>query len=260
MPTKLSSYVETQLMPSLFKGVACPIPPTGHKIRLYKTAVSETGGGTEITGGGYAPIAVGFGAPAQVGSTEDYRVSNPARVESADATAAWDLDTGWGLTDAAANLLAYGDVTKAMTPAVAVASGDRWKVEPGDLYIQISGALSAPAKQAVLAWLTGSQSFTPLTAAKLALYDAAGTELSGNGYGRLDITLGTLTDDGAGSHYYANTNALTATFSGSVTVGQIGLLTATGTIIQRGALPQPKTYGPGVDFSAPAGALKFMLG
>jgi hypothetical protein len=260
MPTKLSAYAETQLMPSLFKGAACPPPPTGHKIRLYKTPVTETGGGTEVNGGGYTPIAVSFGPPAQVGSSEDYQCVNPARIESAEATSAWDLDVAYGVYDAVGNLLSYGDVAKEMTPAVGVAIGDRWKAEPEKMYIKITGGLPAAIKIALLNWLVGGQSFTPLTAAKLALYDAAGAELSGGGYSRLDISLGTLTDDGAGSHYYANTNALTATFSGSVTVGQIGLLTATGTVIQKGVLPQSKTFGPGVDFSAPASALKFMLG
>lgn len=260
MPTRLSAYAETHLMPSLFQGVACPPPPSGHRLKLFKTAVTETGGGTELSGGGYAPFAVTLGAPSQIPGTDDYRCLNPTRVESAEASSAWDLDTHFGITDAADNLLVYGEVSKTMTPAVAVASGDRWKAEPGDLSVQLSGALSGALKQALLLWLFGGQPFTPLTGAKLALYDTTGTELTGNGYARLDLPLGPLSDDGAGSHYYANSAALLASFTGTVVVGQIGLLTADGTPIQQGALPQSKTFGPGIDFLAPVGALKFMLG
>lgn len=94
-------------------------------LALFTTAPSETGGGTEVSGGAYARQAVTFGAPSG-GS-----MKNSAAIEFPTATANWGTATAWGLFDAATagNLIWYGDID---TPKELL-SGDIYRINAGSL-------------------------------------------------------------------------------------------------------------------------------
>jgi hypothetical protein len=96
-----------------------------HYLALFTVAPSESGGGTEVTGGAYARQAVTFGAPAS-GS-----MSNSAVIEFPTATANWGTAKAWGLFDAATsgNLIWYGNID---TPKELLA-GDIYRINAGSL-------------------------------------------------------------------------------------------------------------------------------
>jgi hypothetical protein len=94
-------------------------------LALFTAAPSETGGGTEISGGGYARQAVTFGTPANGSMT------NSAAIEFPTATASWGTAKAWGLFDAATsgNLVWYGNID---TPKELLA-GDIYRINAGNL-------------------------------------------------------------------------------------------------------------------------------
>lgn len=259
MTLQLSTYVETSLLPVLYKGAVCPAAPTGHVLRLYTTAGTDAAGGTELSGNGYAPMPLAglLGTPQVAG--EDVAISNIGRIESAEATGAWPEATHWGVTDGSGDWLLFGAITDPQT----VAAGERFVAQIGEFDVSLSGALALTGKTAVLNWLWHGQAITPATASQIALYDAADVEVStsGTGYSRQAITLGAVTDAGDGSHEIANTNAVEVTPSGNWgTVARIGVLAGDGTVLARGALAAAKSYGTGSIFQLPAGDLQLALG
>lgn len=96
-----------------------------HYLALFTAAPSETGGGTEVTGGAYARQKVTFGTPSN-GS-----MANSAAIEFPTATADWGTAKAWGLFDAATsgNLIWYGSIT---TPKELL-SGDIYRINAGSL-------------------------------------------------------------------------------------------------------------------------------
>lgn len=77
-------------------------------IGLFTAAPGETGGGTEVTGNGYARKSITFGAPSAGTMT------NSAAVNFDTPTpAGWGTIVGWGIFDAltTGNMLYYGDQT-----------------------------------------------------------------------------------------------------------------------------------------------------
>lgn len=96
----LTNYGENRML-TLFKEDGT------HYIGLFTVAPSETGGGTEVSGGAYARQAVTFGA------ASDGTMKNSAAIEFPVATANWGTAKAWGIFDAATagNLVWYGDIT-----------------------------------------------------------------------------------------------------------------------------------------------------
>lgn len=92
---------------------------------LFTVAPTETGGGTEVTGGAYARQAVTFGTPA------DGTMKNSAAIEFPTATANWGTAKAWGLFDAATsgNLIWYGNITTAKE----LLAGDIYRITAGSL-------------------------------------------------------------------------------------------------------------------------------
>lgn len=114
----LTNYGENALL-TLFKNDG------PYYLALFTTAPSETGGGTEVSGGAYARQAVTFGTPAN-GS-----MSNSAAIEFPTATASWGTAKAWGLFDASSsgNLVWYGNID---TPKDLLA-GDIYRINAGNL-------------------------------------------------------------------------------------------------------------------------------
>lgn len=94
-------------------------------LALFTVSPSETGGGTEVSGGAYARQAVTFGTPASGA------MSNSAAIEFPTATANWGTANAWGLFDAATsgNLIWYGAID---TPKELL-SGDIYRITAGSL-------------------------------------------------------------------------------------------------------------------------------
>lgn len=59
--SSFSDYLENKVLDHVYRNVAYTAP-TGTYLALYTVAPTDAGGGTEVTGGGYARQAITFGA------------------------------------------------------------------------------------------------------------------------------------------------------------------------------------------------------
>ena len=102
--------------------------PTAWHIALYTSAPSDTGGGTEVSGGGYGRQAVTF-------TISGNTASNTSALEFPTATGSYGTVTHVGVFDAASggNLIAYA----ALTTSKAIDTGDVLRVPAGDLDITL---------------------------------------------------------------------------------------------------------------------------
>ena len=73
-----TNFLETEILDHVFAGAAYTAPGT-HYLALFTGAPGETGGGTEVSGGGYTRKAVAF-------TTSGATTSNNAAVEFPTAT------------------------------------------------------------------------------------------------------------------------------------------------------------------------------
>lgn len=126
--TDLSDYYEDKIIDHLFRNVAFTPPATVY-VALFTVAPSDSGGGTEVSGGAYARQDAGFSA-ASGGAT-----SNAADITYPTATANWGTVTHVGVFDAltVGNLLAWG----ALTASKIVDNGDTFKINATDLDLTI---------------------------------------------------------------------------------------------------------------------------
>lgn len=101
-----SNYLENALLNHVLRNTALTSPTTVY-VALFTVAPTDTGGGTEVSGGSYARQAVTFGAP--VSGT----VANSGAVTFPTATANWGTIVAIGIFDAltVGNLLYYGNLT-----------------------------------------------------------------------------------------------------------------------------------------------------
>ncbi len=121
-----TNYLENKIIDWLFRGQAF-VPPTTLYFALYTAAPSDTGGGTEVSGGGYARQGVvsslsAWAGTQSAGSTvassgAGGTTSNNAAVTFPAPTANWGSVVAVGILDAATggNLLLYGTLTQAKT-------------------------------------------------------------------------------------------------------------------------------------------------
>jgi hypothetical protein len=108
------NYLEDLVLNATLRGTAWPAWTTGsHYVALFTAAPSDTGGGTEVTGGAYARVAVSraagtWAAPADNAGAQ--QTSNVAAVTFPSPTANWGTVTHFAIFDAATtgNMLAWG--------------------------------------------------------------------------------------------------------------------------------------------------------
>jgi hypothetical protein len=102
--------------------------PTAWHIALYTGAPDDTGGGTEVSGGGYGRQAVTF-------TISGNTASNNAAIEWDTATSGYGTVTHVGVFDAATsgNLIAYAALTTSKT----IDTGDVFRLPSGDLDITL---------------------------------------------------------------------------------------------------------------------------
>jgi hypothetical protein len=123
-----SNFLETEILDHVFAGAAYTAPSTIY-VALYTAAPGEAGGGTELSGSGYARQTVAF-------STSGDTTSNSAAVEFPTATGTWGSVTHVGVFDASTsgNLMAYATLSSAKT----IDSGDVFRIPTGDLDITLN--------------------------------------------------------------------------------------------------------------------------
>ena len=126
-----SDYLEDKVLDHVFGGVAYTAPTT-HYVALYTVAPTDTGGGTEVTGGSYARQTSTF----TVSGTDPTTATNAAAIEYPTATGDYGTVVAVGILDALSggNLLAYADLTTSKT----VSTGDVFRFDAGDLDITLA--------------------------------------------------------------------------------------------------------------------------
>ena len=122
-----SNTFETTVLTWVFTTSSATRPTAWH-IALYTAAPNDTGGGTEVSGGGYGRKAVTF-------TVSGNTASNNAAIEWDTATASFGTVTHVGVFDAASggNLIAYAALTTSKT----IDTGDVFRLPSGDLDITL---------------------------------------------------------------------------------------------------------------------------
>jgi hypothetical protein len=139
----MTNYLENKLIDHVFRGTAYTAPAT-HYIGLFTATPSDTGGGTEVSGGSYARVGVAAGAAtwqdtaggtAATSSGATGTTKNVGAITFPAATADWGTVTHVGIFDAATsgNLLAYG----ALAASQNVTNGVTYSLPAAALSFQI---------------------------------------------------------------------------------------------------------------------------
>ena len=113
-----SDYLETKVLDHVFGGTSYTAPTTLY-VALFTAAPSDSGGGTEVSGGAYARQTIAF-------TTSGDTTSNNAAIEFPTATANYGTVTHVGIYDAssAGNLMAWASLTSSKT----IETGDVFRI------------------------------------------------------------------------------------------------------------------------------------
>ena len=104
-----TDYLENACIDHLFRGTPYTAPATLY-VALFTAAPGEAGGGTEVSGGGYARVGVAASATEWAApNAGDATTSNLNAITFPAPTADWGQVVAWGIFDAATggNLLVY---------------------------------------------------------------------------------------------------------------------------------------------------------
>jgi len=107
--------------------------PTAWFVGLFTAAPSDTGGGTEVTGNGYARVATGTISISGTATT----ATNAAAIEFAAASGGnWGTITHAAIFDASTggNMLAWAPLTTSRT----INSGDVFRIPAGSLTVTLT--------------------------------------------------------------------------------------------------------------------------
>lgn len=129
MPGKTTSHADNVLNLMRSNNATAFVPYIG----LFSVAPSDAGGGTEISGNGYARSQIAFGAPSSHDS-DTRQVVNTDIIEIGPATADWPQAVAFGIFDAASGgILRYWDFLA--TPKT-VLNGDYARFNAGDIIVR----------------------------------------------------------------------------------------------------------------------------
>lgn len=133
MAGSATDFLENELLDHVFGAAAYTAPATLY-FAATTTAPTDSAGGTEPVGNGYARVAVTNNAtnfPAASGGAK----SNGTVIEWATATGSWGSIIGIDIYDAASggNRLGYADVT-----STAIGLNDKLTIPVGDLDITLT--------------------------------------------------------------------------------------------------------------------------
>lgn len=138
MAGSVSDVYEKRILDLIFRNanasatVPLALDATNVWIGLFTATPSDTGGGTEVSGGSYARVAVartGAGWNAAAGALA--ATTNTGTITFPTATGSWGTVTQFGIFDAATtgNLVWWGDLTTSKT----IGSGDTASFAAGTL-------------------------------------------------------------------------------------------------------------------------------
>lgn len=140
----MSDYLENRIIDWLFRGQTFS-PPAGLHVGLLTAAPSDSGGGTEVSGNGYArvnlsPSLTNWAGTQAAGSTvastgNTGTTSNNSAINFPTPTGSWGTVTHFGIYDAATagNLLFFA----AVTIPKSIAQNDVVSFAAGALTVQI---------------------------------------------------------------------------------------------------------------------------
>jgi len=138
MADNLADYLEVKLLDHM-TGKTAYTKPTNVYAALFTVAPTDAGGGTEVSGGGYARQQITWGGAVTAGNG-DTTTANSADIRFpsgvADATTDWGSIVAFGVYDSLTdgNLLFYGS----LSASVVVNSGDSFKLVTGALTVSLS--------------------------------------------------------------------------------------------------------------------------
>lgn len=129
MAGSFSDYLENKVLDHIFTATGFTRPNT--YVALYTTAPTDSGGGTEVSGGSYARVQVTAWNAASGGAT-----ANTNAVTFPQATANWGTVVAIGILDnsSGGNLLAWGD----LAASKAINSGDTAEFAAGAIDITLA--------------------------------------------------------------------------------------------------------------------------
>jgi hypothetical protein len=122
-----SDFLENELLDHVFRNSAYT-PPAAVYLALYTAAPTDAGGGTQVSGNGYARQAITFGAAA------GGAISNTSAVEFTASGGNFGTIVAVGIFDAATsgNLLAWNEIT-----SVVINDGDTLNFPIGDIDVTL---------------------------------------------------------------------------------------------------------------------------
>lgn len=125
----LTNSFETSVLTWLLTASSpSPARPTAWYLALFTAAPGETGGGTELSGSGYARQAVTF-------TVSGNTASNNAAIEFPTASGSWGTITHAAVFDASTsgNMIAYASLTASKT----IDTGDVLRLPANDLDVTL---------------------------------------------------------------------------------------------------------------------------
>jgi hypothetical protein len=128
-----TDYLETNLVNHIFRTSSFS-KPAGLFIALFTAAPNDAGGGTEVSGGGYARVSrAPLDANWAATSGGNGVTSNVAALDFGTASANWGTITHFAIMDASTggNMLVWGALTASRT----VNSGDAFQIPAGQLTV-----------------------------------------------------------------------------------------------------------------------------
>jgi len=127
--SEMSNYLENALIDAVLRNTSYTSPTTCY-VSLHTADPTDTGSGTEVSGGSYARTSVTMGAPSDGVST------NSAAVEFPQATGSWGTISHIGIWDASTsgNLLFH----TALDASKVIESGDIFKIASGSLSVTLA--------------------------------------------------------------------------------------------------------------------------
>lgn len=122
----MSNYLEKKLLDHVL-GVATYTPPTSVYVAFFTVAPDDTGGGTEVTGGGYARKAVPFAATVLGAGTATSNAGAPVTLPACTVVAVALMDAAtagnmlWAQTLPTSKTYTAGDIEPLAAGSIVVA-------------------------------------------------------------------------------------------------------------------------------------------
>ena len=125
MAGSMTNFLELEVLDHVF-GKGAYSAPTPY-LALFTVAPTDAGGGTEVTGGDYARVAIS----GSMGTASGGAITNSGTITFPTATGSWGTVVAFAVMDASTvgNMLWWGDLTASKT----VGSGDTLTFAAGDL-------------------------------------------------------------------------------------------------------------------------------